>query len=141
VSLIKLTCWHHVTPIQLPVRYTVISRTMYAPSDPRSYHDFCFLFFRLRFDSSGKAVSSPPFSPRIFLFADIVTEGEPVVLLRSTAVASASFMLGCAPQCRIKHETKKPFVESSSGEHLKTASVSLPMIYQLASTIGRPEEP
>ncbi len=81
-------------------------------------------------------MSSSPFSPRIFLFADIVTDDELVALLRSTAVALASFMLGYAPKCRIKHETKKPFVESSSGEHLKTASVSLPMTYQLASTMG-----
>jgi hypothetical protein len=73
---------------------------------------------------------SPLSSLCIFLFADIVTDGEPVALLRSATVASApaSFALGRAPRWRIKHETKKPFVESSSGEHRRTASVALPII-------------
>src|SRR6266852_873222 len=89
---------------------------------------FCFLFFRLLLDGGAKTMPSPLSSPCVFLFADIVTDGEPVALLRSTTVASASFALGRAPQWRIKHETKKPFVESSSGEHRRTASVALPII-------------
>jgi hypothetical protein len=71
---------------------------------------------------------SPLSSPCIFLFADIVIDDEPVALLLSETVASASFGLGRATQWRIKHETKNPFVESSSGEHLRTASVALPII-------------
>ena len=71
---------------------------------------------------------SPLPSPSTFLFVDIVTDGEPVALLRSATVASAPFALRRVPQWRIKHDTKKPFVKSSSGEHRRTASVALPII-------------
>jgi hypothetical protein len=86
---------------------------------PQPYHFFFFLFFRLWLDGGAKTVRTPLSSPCILLFADIVTDDKPVTLLRSATVASASLMLG-----RIKHETKKPFVKSSPGEHRTTASVA-----------------
>jgi hypothetical protein len=99
-----------------------------APQRTRPYHVFRFLFFRLWVDGGAKVMPSPLSSPCIFRFAVIVTDSEPVALLRSATVASASFAPGRTPQWRMKHETKKPFVESSSGEHRRTASVALPII-------------
>jgi len=112
-----LTCWHHV------VNHDVNHPQYSSSCHPETYHVFRFLFFRLCF-GGAEMVLSPLSSPCIFLFADIVTDDEPEALLCSPTVASATLMLGRAPR-RIKHETKKPFVKSSPGEHRKTASVAV----------------